>query len=496
MIRIIIAFIIVATSISLAAQNKSSEQFQDVEFKQLEIYKQNSVYNDTMWVCDSIIHFAVEDEKYGKHEVLSRNILGNETLSEYTMMFNPPGIYDYPFVDSTNYFIDNENVENKAHNVFIASSSSWETSQYFHYKSPDVEKDEYYKYYSSSTQEFNGGYKKYYVYTNSRPDTLFTYYFINNSSWQNQSYQKYFYDDFGNNTLQMHYRWKNNTYVDSLKQQRIYNSENLIHRYDLKWDINKSNWQNYTHMYYSYNVSGLEDTILQQSWDTMENIWRDEAMSVITYDQNDKIITYLTKVYDYTSQQLENYIISTNIYENNNHTIIYKLWENNEWENYSQHLYSYKAENKIDTSQMDLWDPNSNIWISSYRYVTQYDTHDNVMDMVREHFTNNAWELYTRYIYYWSAFFPNSITETSTNAIAVYPNPASTKVSFILKEVTSYPKHSSFISIYNLSGQKIGEFPMIDGNFQWNCSAKEPGLYIYSTIINGINYSGKIVVAN
>ena len=457
---------------------------------------QNRYYQDTLWVCDSIIHAAGDGERYGKQEVLNRNELGNETALKYTMLFSPSGNYDYPYIDSTCYFSDNENVERKTHWVNIASSGSWETSQLFHYHSPEVIMEMFYKDYSYSTQSFDGGgHKEYYVFNNNKPDTLFLYYLPDNSQWQNQSFCKFHYDESGNDTLQVNYNWTNNSYVTSSKHRRVYSSGNLVHWYTLEWDSTNAIWQNKAHVYYSYNASNLEDTIINQIWDEGENNWRDEVKSQITYDENQRVITYLHKLYDYSTLQLENYILITNIYENNNQTVLDKRWENNEWINYSQIFYSYIDEVRTDTIISMNWDISSGNWIPESQSITNYDSQMNAKQYLRQKYTDNQWETIKTYDYYWSSFGPNAVFETNdVVTLFVYPNPASTQVSFVLPEELLHHNKEVLIRIFNLSGQKIDEVSLTKDKISWDCTAVKPGLYVYTTVVNDISYSGKFIV--
>ena len=482
--------------INLPAQIKSTEKIQDVEIKQLEIYKQNNLSNDTLWVWDSIVRHTGDGLKYGKLEVLNRNELGNEIASKYTMIFSPSGIYDYPYIDSTIYFSDKENVERKNLWVNIASSGSWEISQLFYYHSPEVIKEEFFKYYSYSTHEFDGGgHKKYYVFNNNnKPDTLFLYYLPNNSQWQNQSFYKFYYDESGNDTLQVNYNWTNNSYVISSKHRRVYSAGNLIHRYTLEWDSTNSIWQNKTHVYYSYNASNLEDTIINQIWDEGEDKWRDELKSQITYDENQRVLTYLHKLYDYLTLQLENFILITNVYENNNHTVIDKRWVNNEWLNNSQIFYSYIDETRTDTVVSMNWDISSGNWIPEFQSITNYDSKMNAKQYWRYKYVDNQWVTIKVYGYYWSPFIPNATHEIQANTLAVYPNPATTRVSFVVPDNQAITGQQALLTIFDLSGRQMTQLPLQNGKAVWDCAGVKAGLYVYSLSGSGAWVSGKVVV--
>lgn len=487
------SLLIILISTSLTAQQKALKNIKKTEIDQLEITKQPNFNNDTIWVCDSTLQYTGDGEKYGKDEVLSRNILGNVTASKYTMMSNPSGVYDYPHFDTINYFNDNENILSKIRSVYIASSDSWLTSVLYCFQSPYMMKEEFNKSYSSSSQEFVGdGYKKYYVYNNNNKlDTLFQFYLPDNN-WENQSFIKYYYDEFGNDTLHLEYKWADNDYELDSKEQKVYLSGKLIHRYSSVWDNNNSQWQNEIHMYYSFNEFELHDTIIQQNWQQESNSWRIEAKNLITYDANQRIISYLSQVYNYSTELLENYMLSTNIYENNNYTNTYQRWENNQWLNYFRYFYSYIDDTRKDTTKRSDWDTSLNEWIPDTQTITNYDFRANAKHYTRKEYTDNQWKTIKTYDYYWSPFNTDFINTENISQLLTYPNPATSKVNISIAK--GQATSNTTIKIFSLTGSKVDEINMNNGNGTWDCTGANPGIYFYSGKIDGKKYAGKIIV--
>jgi hypothetical protein len=127
--------------------------------------------------------------------------------------------------------------------------------------------------------------------------------------------------------------------------------------------------------------------------------------------------------------------------------------------------------------------------------VNKYDQHFNNIESNFSHIDYNYMvSNYSKTNYYWSAFTPTAITEISTNALAVYPNPASNQVTFALADILPKQDQQISIKIFNISGQKISEIPLKEDKVIWDCSYEKSGIYVYSAVVDGLALTGKLIV--
>jgi len=83
-------------------------------------------------------------------------------------------------------------------------------------------------------------------------------------------------------------------------------------------------------------------------------------------------------------------------------------------------------------------------------------------------------------------------TDIDKPKVIVYPNPANTQVTF---QLPTNHRSSSF-QIIDIYGKTIAELPYKNNqpNLVWDCKDISSGVYFYQTEIEGINYSGKIII--
>jgi len=88
----------------------------------------------------------------------------------------------------------------------------------------------------------------------------------------------------------------------------------------------------------------------------------------------------------------------------------------------------------------------------------------------------------------------NILVRQKLIALDVFPNPATTQVSFVLPEHQANTGHQALLRIFDLSGKQMAQIQVRDGKAVWNCGTIKPGVYVYSTALNGQKITGKIVV--
>jgi len=490
------------TSQSFSQYNNRHQQLYNKQVDSImQINKQNQIYLDTLWVLDSSLYYemiygATEFTHAKSYKVLSRNANGNPLTTSDLVSDTYPSIYLNSIYDSLIYF-DGIMVKKHYSNVWDSIGQVWIDNEYQEYETFDLPLEIYNKNFSNGAQQYYYGYRNLYENENGKIKTnVYSTFIPETNSWLPNAKNVYYYDELGNDTLLMIYTWKNDIWVDSIKFKKASESNLLTLIIGQIPDTVNSTWKNYVFFSYSYTTTSKPDTTILKYWSTQNNSWHDNFKTIYTYDHLDRLTNRIKMHYEYSTQQLENYQNYNISYQEGSKTEIYQSWmmPSGPWLNQSQYYTSFTTEEIVDTLQYDTWNSYTEEWSGNDRTVNIFDNRFNVLESTQYYFLNNEWQYGTKTDYYWSPFFPNSIIDVPANTVTVYPNPASTVVSFILKEVASYQNQSSSVSIYNLSGQKVVEFPMVDGKFKWDCSTEKPGLYIYSVIFWGVNYTGKIVV--
>ncbi len=489
--------------ITLTSYSQTRQRFDRKVDSMLVINRQNHNYLDTLWVLDSsrtyqLVNNALMYERTFK--VLSRNELGNPISSLDWADENYPYFTDNNLYDSVVYFNGTE-VKKRFVNAWNSVEQSWIDNRYEEYDAPDLPKVMAYKGFSNSNQDYFYGHRERYVNNNGRLDTLiYETYIPETNSWDPRAKTAYDYAGQNSDTLQMIYKWTGDSWQDSAKLHRQFNADHLTRQFWELYNSDNGTWQNYVLYTYSYDNNGNIDTGYFQVWDIQLNIWQDNFKFVFSYDDEQRLTNRLVMHFDQNSQQLLNYQNEIFEFADGCKTEIYQNWHmpDGPWQNQTRNTTSYIAEDIIDTLQFDLWNFSSQIWQPNNRTVNKFDEHINLIESEDWYYLSwdSEWQLNTKIDFYWSPFIPNAIPEIQSSALVVYPNPASTQVSFSLPNVLPSQNQSGIVQLYNLSGQKISEIVLTEGSAVWDCSDVKPGLYVYVALNGDSSLTGKIVVGN
>ena len=467
--KLILTFILGTIVTVSFGQNKQS-YFQLVDSLSL-INTKTQTYMDTTWVMDSSLLYGYpgggnEIILERTYEVIKRNEFGNVLVS----INKVPEYMEPSFLnsehDSITYF-DGINIKQHYSSVWNSIMQTWVENKYLEYETPELLKEEFDKKFSNEMQQYNFGYRKLYDNSSGRMDTMFRY-----------SY----YDE-------------TNPWIVFRKTTYHYNeSDSCTYEITEQFDELSNSWINDFMYNYSYNNDGNLYTKELKFWDQENNIWNDINISYFTYDESGRLINHLQMQYNVGLQEMVN---SKNLvveYNNNNITKISQNWfaPEGSWWNQYRDFFSYYTENKLDTIQQDYWDHMSNQWNKLYLTASHYDNHENIYEESFYSSSGGAWELEFQTDFFWSPMISNDIPEIKGSPIAVFPNPASTTVTF---HTNSLPQNSNLkVSIYNITGQKVAAITMIENELRWDCSNLEAGLYIYSVDNEENRYTGKIIV--
>ena len=336
-----------------------------------------------------------------------------------------------------------------------------------------------------------------YKNSNDKADTAFTdNYIYETNSWQKNTKEVTFYDDQGIVKSHVIYIWKNGSWKARNKYQFIFESNKLVEWIVLNPDTINNIWQNYLLVSYFYTSTGNPDTTFIKYWNNQSNSWHVNNKEIYSYDNLNRLINQLALYHDTGTQQMENDWNYHYDYTNGNKTEIYKTWimTSGKWRNQYLLFTSYITDDIVDTLEQISWNYYSQQWEKERLTVNKFDNHLNTVENINYIFSINDWIIMSKTDYYWSPFIPNSINEISTNALAVYPNPATNRVTFALADILPKQDQQISIKIFNISGQKIIEIPLTEGKIIWDCSYEKSGIYIYSAIVNGLVATGKIIV--
>jgi len=458
------------------------------------------LYADTIWVIDSILSFKIDDETNNliherTYEILSRNEKGNKLVSLDRVAKGYLGITGNIIFDSIVYF-NGEQIKKRFAKEWNNVQEQWVETDYIEYNTPELLNEYRVMRFSNSTQQYQYGFWDSYKNTNNRVDTLYSYDIIKETNlWKPVSKIIYYYDENGNDTLQMIYNWEYNDWKKRKKRLLFFEAGYLNTRITYNRDTINNVWDIQQKDLFHYTNAGELDTLLGKLWDNQLNNWYDYSKSIIEYDYLNRYTNRLFLLYEPGTQQLENYWNAHFTYGDNHRVDTHQSWDLslNMWINNQQYIYSYIQEGVVDTAQGNHWNVETQQWQGYYRDVYRFDANINVIDRIRYNFNENDWEIINKDDYYWSPFILNSILSISEGVLVAIPNPACNKIVFCLPDNLKQFKGVS-IQIFNLSGQKVAEITKMNDRLFWDCSTENPGLYIYSTMIDGISYSGKIVV--
>jgi len=486
---------------SFSQHNDRHKQFFEKQTDSImQITIKNHLFLDTLWVIDSILKYQFIDIANDlvherTYKILSRNEMGNLLTSLDLVNKDYPEESGNDMFDSVTYF-NGEQIKKHFTKDWNNVQEYWVDTDYTEYEIPELLKEYRILSFSNSSQHYQYGFWYSYKNINSRVDTIYTY-DINQETdlWEYETKTIYYYDENGNDTLQMISDWEEGSWEESLKKQQHFELGYLTLIIESVPDTINNNWKEQKMDLRHYTNAGEFDTILVRHWSNQLNSWYNYSKSILTYDNQDRLINYLSLFYQPSTQQLENYFNSNFIFEEGSRIDTHQSWDLslNIWQNNSQYIYSYIKENIIDTAQGNYWDNENQQWQGNYRDVYRFNSHSNVTDRTRYNFGEDGWEIDHKYDYYWSPFVPNALQEEIVRSINIYPNPASAHVCFNLENISNINEDNN-VNIYNTSGHKVNSIPIVNSSLHWDCSNEIPGLYIYSVIINGVRHTGKIII--
>jgi len=135
--------------------------------------------------------------------------------------------------------------------------------------------------------------------------TMAASYSWGSSNWTGTYKTEYVFDEYGNQSATINYKWKNNKWVYKDKEETKYNENGQI-LYKLKQTYSTS-WVNSTKSEYGYDEKGTRTTYVYSTWKTDHWVVREEEKQTYDNDEQYKLRTDLAATYNASGAVLTYY---------------------------------------------------------------------------------------------------------------------------------------------------------------------------------------------
>jgi len=227
-------------------------------------------------------------------------------------------------------------------------------------------------------------------YTYDANNNLQTKLHENWGSWPWEMYSKYTYTyDLRNNLLTelVEDRSNNNTWVNNRQDIMTYDeNDNLLTQLSQSWNPNNHTWGNSTLNTYTYDSNNnLLKRFIQTPYN---NVWENFSQYTYTYDLNDNRLTDLYQTWaDNTSGWIDRVLYTYTYYSNNNRlTELYERYTDGSKE---ESTYTYDTNNNLINQFTKKWQ--SGNWVNGSQINYTYDSKNNMQAYLREKWENNTW---------------------------------------------------------------------------------------------------------
>jgi hypothetical protein len=274
------------------------------------------------------------------------------------------------------------------------------------------------------------------------------------NDWQNDRKYEYSYDSNGNDTLSLWHIWDidESQWIPEYKCECIYDTySNLIREEDFHWDLENSEW--------------ITSWIYEAEYD--EN--RNPLIGLYHYLYPLPSEWAILK-YEYSFDENSNLLTESEYYSD---------YLNIDWVGLNRIECSYN----LNFTKDDLIIP-----FICPSYYSGYLCGNNMLTGEKEFGWNEGnWELLDESFYHYSEQ-ASGIEEHYTEAVLLYPNPASNQITIQLP----HGEQKGLLQIYTLQGNKVLQ-KVITGKDQIQIDFLDTGFYFYHITSNNDNYSGKFI---
>lgn len=243
------------------------------------------------------------------------------------------------------------------------------------------------------------------------PDSLYTYFWRTNIGyWVNEDLDLFYYDHNTDLTKWNRKHWDESYGYFWYDDYRIlYTRKERLPVEETKqvYDLQMSEWINYTLFTYAYDGHGNRTEWKWQKWDSELPGWTNFRLNQYFYDDSDQQVLTVSRIWDNNSpdwilsQQIETF------YDNSgSDTLIHtSYWSSSDsaWINLSLKTSWYDLNGNKVREQMQFWDTESAEWINSSNGLSSYDDQNHLLQTVYQHWDAglNAWvdKTVTGYLY-------------------------------------------------------------------------------------------------
>lgn len=267
---------------------------------------------------------------------------------------------------------------------------------------------------------------------------------------------------------------------------------NLIENISYEWYANQ--WVKGMKYEYAFDSEGNNTLSVTYIWVDTEwvNIYSKEEYS---YDDKDKLS--LTTDYQWDGAQWVNSYQNEFTYGSNEEllTIVYSSWNGNSWSNPEKFENIYDSSGNITQTTIsyleeEQWLVDQTIDYEEEELDLKVLFNHKLLRMVYFEGDGENWLMESDFTLVYSEQNISGISqENSGNRMSVYPNPASSQLTFILEGLAD----NFQIKIFDIQG-KVVISQLAENNTPISLDALNDGVYFYSLKSKGKNFSGKLVV--
>ena len=288
---------------------------------------------------------------------------------------------------------------------------------------------------------------------------------------------------------------------------------NITIAIDYKWSFEDNDWSKYTQTEYTYDAD--DNLIMEIKYSWINDILKEPSKTEYAYDNNGNLT--LDKIYDWDAVNNDwlDYAKREYAYNNNgNQTLSASYrWENNNWRGVqkSEHLYD---DNVNMTWEINYdWDVAKNDWkectktesVADISYLVEdivfptgaaddvgyykwlFSNFNNMLTETKSYERiNNNMEYIRNIRYYYSSHIVN-IAEPLMVNIRVYPNPARSQFTVTNAE-------NAEIQLYNMLGQKVLQIHSKEENAVVSVGSLPQGMYVLKVMKDNFLFTHKVVV--
>ncbi len=315
---------------------------------------------------------------------------------------------------------------------------------------------------------------------------IFEYYKTNSNMGTLGSKTYYYYSGTSQDPDSMIvYKWNDgsSTWTLSGKYVYTYNEEGKIIEYlSYYWS---GGWENSDKKIYRYNNDGLLDSLIEIYYDDFNFVWKNHYLTCYYYYNNTDLVSSEVQLsWDDNANQWKNNKMYNYIYYDNGllqRKLFYEMDQTSgTWQAQSKDFYEYDAQGNVVAVYDSTMDNGQ--WIPRNKTTYTYDQFGNQTLVVNYKWdtNDNTWHNLLKKEYFYTRAIFSSVPQQATLDFRVYPNPVQNLLFF------SGLDTKVKITIYSIDG-RIFQQSRIGTNAKYiNVSSLPPGSYILK-IVTGHN---------